>query len=1183
MNELALRHGLSFADLYEREGLVRLDRAFVLHLAAAEMALHDRLMMARAQPDALDRKTESDLLVDLSPHLEDFVGELFGIADEVRALQAAHDKLAPLYSVKRLFVQRRAVKEVKEAEALQLNGHKLAAELDTLLGGAPPSFDTRAGALAWELRYAEGVARWLDDEPAHQLPLKAALEYAAWATLAPEGRAKHKRGLLFRVPHRLDMHHLVPVETIERHGVTMLRLPEDDWRARDGFALTDPGTDLAGAQDEANYCIWCHNQQKDSCRSGLHDKDGGFRKTVFGVTLAGCPLDEKISEMNLVKSRGNSIGALAIVAVDNPLCAATGHRICNDCMKACIYQRQDPVDIPQIETRTLKDVLGLPWGFEIYSLLTRWNPLDLRRPLPKPASGYKVLVVGLGPAGFNLAHHLINDGHFVAAVDGLKIEPLPPEISGVAPTGERVLFEPVRDVAQLYERLDERTMAGFGGVAEYGITVRWDKNFLKLIRLLLERRQGFSMYGGVRFGGTLTIESAFALGFDHIALCAGAGRPTIIPMQNGLVPGVRQASDFLMALQLTGAAKTDSIANLTVRLPVVVIGGGLTAIDTATEALAYYPVQVGKFLYRYETLVAERGAEPVRAQWNGAEREAAEEFIAHAQAIRAEREAAGHEGRAPHLAQLIDSWGGVTIAYRRRLIDAPSYTLNHEEVAKAMEEGIRFAERLTPVAVEVDLFDQAVGLRMTRHEAAEIGGHHPTADQGAGEEVVLPARTILVAAGTQPNTVLAREDPEHVALDGRYFRALDEAGAPAVPERVAKPEAVRVLMNLMPDGRAVSFWGDLHPSFAGNVVKAMGGTKQGYPVVSRTLARRAPALPEPAALKTRLDDELRARVHRIERLTPKIVEVVVKAPIAARAFQPGQFYRLQNYASFAPKVDGTTLAMEGLALTGAWIDREAGLLSTIVLEMGGSSDLCALLKPEEPVILMGPTGTPTETPGGETVLLVGGGLGNAVLFSIGAALRAAGSRVLYFAGYKAIEDRYRVADIERAADSVVWCCDEAPGFAPGRKKDRAFVGNIVAAIEAYGEGALGSAPIPLGDVDRIIAIGSDGMMAAVAEARRAALKRYFRPGHRAIASINSPMQCMMKEICAQCLQRHYDPASGTETVVFSCFNQDQEMDGVDFPTLRRRLSQNGAQEKLTKLWVDRCLKHLGWRAAVAAE
>ena len=1183
MTELALKHGLSFPDLYDRDGLVLLDHAFVAHLAATDAELHNRLMAARAAPDSLDRKAESDLLVDVAPHLEDFIGELFGITAEIRDLQARHDKLAPLFSAKRLFVQRRAVKEVKEPDALQLNGHKLQQELETLIGGPPASFDTRDGTLAWELRYAEAVGRWLEDETAHRLPIKAALEYAAWATLAPEGQKKHRRGLLFRVPHRLDMHHLVPVETVERNGVTMLRLPEHDWRARDGFALTDPGTDLAGALDQANYCIWCHNQQKDSCRSGLKEKDGGFKKSVFGVTLAGCPLDEKISEMNIVEARGNSVGALAIVAVDNPLCAATGHRICNDCMKACIYQRQEPVDIPQIETRTLKDVLGLPWGFEIYGLLTRWNPLDLRRPLPKLASGYKVLVVGLGPAGFNLSHHLINDGHFATAIDGLKIEPLPPEISGGTVTGERVPFEPIRDISALCERLDERTMAGFGGVAEYGITVRWDKNFLKIIRLLLERRAQFAMYGGVRFGGTLTIDSAFGLGFDHIALCAGAGRPTVIPMQNGLVPGVRQASDFLMALQLTGAAKTDSIANLTVRLPVVVIGGGLTAIDTATEALAYYPLQVEKFLSRYETLVAERGVEAVRADWNPAEREAAEEFIAHARAIRAEREAAVHEGRPPRLAQLIDGWGGVTIAYRRRLIDAPSYTLNHEEVAKAMEEGIGFAERLTPVAVEVDVFEQAAALRMTRHAAEEVGGHRPDPDQSPGEEVVLPARTILVAAGTQPNTVLAREEPEHVSLDGRYFRALDEVGQPATPERVAKPQEVRVLMHLAEDGRAVSFWGDLHPSFAGNVVKAMGGTKQGYPVVSRMLTHRPPALPEPAALKARLDDELRARVHAVERLTPKIVEVVVKAPMAARAFQPGQFYRLQNYESFAPRIDGTTLAMEGLALTGAWIDRDEGLLSTIVLEMGGSSDLCALLQPGDPVILMGPTGTPTETPSGETVLLVGGGLGNAVLFSIGAALRAEGSRVLYFAGYKEIEDRYKIADIERAADSVVWCCDEAPGFTPDRPQDRAFVGNIVAAIEAYGEGSLGPVEIPLSEVDRIIAIGSDGMMAAVGEARRAALKRYFRPDHRAIASINSPMQCMMKEICAQCLQRHYDPATGTETVVFSCFNQDQDIDRVDFRTLRRRLSQNGAQEKLTKLWIDRCLRHLGWREAEAAE
>src|ERR1019366_5621872 len=353
-------------------------------------------------------------------------------------------------------------------------------------------------------------------------------------------------------------------------------------------------------------------------------------------------------------------GAIAGVTIDNPMAAATGHRICNDCMKACIYQKQDPVDIPQIETRTLKDVLELPWGFEIYSLLIRCNPLNFERPVPLPPSGYKVLVVGLGPAGFTLSHYLMNDGHAVIGVDGLKIEPLPEDLSGVDAFGERTRCRPIRDIQEIYESLDNRVMAGFGGVAEYGITVRWDKNFLKIIRLLLERRREFDMFGGVRFGGAMTVDSAFEMGFDHVALCAGAGRPTVIPMKNGLVRGVRQASDFLMALQLTGAAKSNSLANLQLRMPIVVIGGGLPAIDTATASMAYYVVQVEKFLRRYETLVDEKGEAEIRSTWTEEEAETAEEFIAHGRAIRAEREAAAREGRAPNLIELLNSWGGVT-------------------------------------------------------------------------------------------------------------------------------------------------------------------------------------------------------------------------------------------------------------------------------------------------------------------------------------------------------------------------------------------------------------------------------------------------------------------------------------------------------------------------------------------
>src|SRR6202000_796671 len=104
---------------------------------------------------------------------------------------------------------------------------------------------------------------------------------------------------------------------------------------------------------------------------------------------------------------------------------------------------------------------------------------------------------------------------------------------------------------------------------------------------------------------------------------------------------------------------------------------------------------------------------------------------------------------------------------------------------------------------------------------------------------------------------LAREDERNVTLDGRYFQAFDETGHPVKPERISKPHDVYVLMSKRPDGRAISFFGDLHPSFSGNVVKAMGSAKQGYPIVSRMLARLTPAQPEPAALLRQLDDELR--------------------------------------------------------------------------------------------------------------------------------------------------------------------------------------------------------------------------------------------------------------------------------------------------------------------------------------
>ncbi len=1121
MKMLKLNFDFEFKDLYSVSKLPVLDQQFLSYLLSCDAGLYHKLMLARSSE--LITKEESSLITSLAPILEDFIAELFNIKDKVIELANAHHELAPIFWCKRQFIQRKVAKSFNEFEINKAEEAKQYLE------------DQGVGLLN-ELAFAKFVQDATNTQAEDKLFF--AKTYAEWALFTEEGKIKHKAGVLFKMPKKIALSNLIEARKDElgtyKYGLSALR-------KRDGFNHTDHSLTLVNALDNTNYCIFCHNQEKDSCSHGIKDKTTDeFVTSELNVKLTGCPLEEKISEMNSLKSKGNIIGALATAMIDNPLLAATGHRICNDCMKSCIYQKQEPVNIPLVETQTLNDVLQLPYGFEVYSLLSRWNPLNFKNHLAKEVNNYKILIAGLGPAGFTLAHYLINEGFTVVGIDGLKIEPLKPDVSGIDLNGNRVDFNPVKDVSELYSGLSERVSQGFGGVAEYGITVRWNKNYLTLIRLLLERRENFRMYGGVRLGGTITYNSAFNLGFDHIALALGAGKPNIPKIPNALAKGVRTASDFLMSLQLTGAQRLSSITNLQIRLPILVIGGGLTAIDTATESLAYYQVQVEKFLVNYEKL-----GDKIFDDLSSNEKEITLEYIEHARKLRK------YEKSHDEKIKLLRQWGGVSVVYRKTLQESPSYRLNHEEVEKALEEGIQFIENITPKEILVDEFGSCVGLKY-----------------GGG---MLKAHTVLIATGTEPNTVLAREDKENFKLDGKHFVALDESLNIVKPQRIAKPNKPYVLTSINEHNKAVSFFGDLHPSYAGNVVKAMASAKQGYPIVSNIIRKCEPLDNLPAnEFFNKLDNDLLVKVEEVKELAPNIVEVIFRAKLASIEFKPGQFYRLQNYEANALKREGVSLAMEGLALTGAWVDKECGLISTIVLEMGGSSNLCRHLKYGENVILMGPTGTPTEIPENETVMLVGGGLGNAVLFSIGKAMKEKGCKVLYFAGYRKKIDRYKVEEIEKASDVTIWCCDEGE-LEFNRKNDKAFHGNIVEAIKAYSEMQVGEVTIRLQDIDRIVVIGSDKMMGAVAYARHNDLKGLFKNDHIAIGSINSPMQCMMKEICAQCLQRQVDPITQKEHYVFSCFNQDQLLDEVDFKHLNLRLNQNSLQEKVCAKLINQLL------------
>jgi NADPH-dependent glutamate synthase beta subunit-like oxidoreductase/NAD(P)H-flavin reductase len=1196
--------GFTFHDLSKPRKLAELTQLFYARVEAASPDVWKRFATYKESVRSdLSEIAISALLVEMAGFLGSFIEMMFGVGEECKRIRIETHRDEVILQFKKEFVARRVLKKYKEEVTAQNDRAELQKNLDEILKGfsavSTDDYELAFATAIMELLHHERATKELFPEDSRDflirlvarlrpfdslrqvLPsslddssLKAFLSSILSVCERWTAREYYHRSaatvnwIAFRQPRTVDYFNLVESNSSNKPVPNARTGAEEHYRRRDGFNLTDPRFSSREVESEVDYCIICHERNKDSCSKGFPDKVG-FKRNPLGYTLKGCPLDQKISESHVLKSRGDVIGALALIAIDNPMCPGTGHRICNDCMKACIYQKQDPVNIPQIETRILTDVLGLPWGFEIYSLLTRWNPLNIHRPHTLPYNGKNILVVGMGPAGYTLAHYFLNEGFGVVGIDGLKIEPLPKELIGDATTQ----FEPLKDFSSIYSKLGDRILLGFGGVSEYGITVRWDKNFLTVIYLNILRRTQFRLYDGIRFGGTLTVDDAWNMGFDHVCLASGAGKPTFVTMKNNLIRGIRKASDFLMALQLTGAGKRESLANLQVRLPAVVIGGGLTAIDTATELMAYYPVQVEKIRQRYERVILTIGKEKFRSMFDQEELGILDTFLSHADAIAQERLRADAAGEKPNFIPLVRSWGGVHIYYRKSMLDAPAYRLNHEEVIKGLEEGITFVEKMSPLEAVADDYGALKEMVFERQEV--VSGKW----KNSGEQFRVPARALLVAAGTVPNIMYEHEHPGTFELDewNQYFQSFGIANDGKLRRVQSSENEYGFFTSYEKDGKFVTFYGDNHPEYAGNVVKAMASAKAGYKKVLELFGNGINSaegrindhdLTPWTRLTELMDHEFKATVERVERLTPTIIEIVVRAPRAARQFQPGQFYRLQNYEVDAPKIENSILMMEGIALTGAWVDKEKGLVSLITLEVGASSRLCSTLKRGQRVVLMGPTGCPTEVEENSTVLLLGGGLGNAVLFSIAKAYKEKKSKVIYFAGYKKKEDFYKREEIEAFTDVVVYSVDAGEPIEAFRPQDKSFVGNIIQAMIAYAKGDLGTVPIPLNQALRLIAIGSDRMMNAVSQARHTVLKPYLNEHHVGIASINSPMQCMMKAICAQCLQRHVDPSTGKEEFVFSCVNQDQLMDHVDFSNLNARLKANSVVEKVSAQWLE---------------
>lgn len=1155
----------TFSELFHSKGLKRLDQEFLTTLGKNDPDLQKKLKAYREQSIPFSALEISDLLLACAPILENFLIELFDIEEEAAIVQAQTLLNNPLSAFKKYFILRHAKKLLSKSQNLPSFN-----ELNTWLTKELKKAELQTN----DLELAIGLLgnQYLSNPEKYTAEMEKLTQWCVQALLTPEGKAIIKGWSSFTIPKRIEHDKLVTCKKTPHDTLERLEGLESDLRLRDGFKLTDPRMNAREVQDEVNYCIYCHDHDGDFCSKGFPVKKGdpsqGFKKNPLDVILTGCPLEEKISEMQLLKRDGFTLASLAMVMVDNPMCPATGHRICNDCMKACIYQKQDPVNIPQIETGVLTDVLKLPWGVEIYDLLTRWNPLRQQQWVMKPYNGLKIMIAGMGPAGFTLAHHLLLEGFAVVGFDGLKIEPL----------AQDLIKNPIHRFEGLTESLDERLMAGFGGVAEYGITVRWDKNFLKLIYISLMRKPYFQVFGSTRFGGTVKVTDAWEMGFDHFAIAVGAGLPKALPIPGSLAPGMRQANDFLMALQLGNAAKIDSLTNLQVRLPAVVIGGGLTGVDTATEVQAYYITQVEKILLRYEALIALHSEDFILSRLDPASKEILAEFLAHGKIIRKERERAAKAKENPNFIKFIRQWGGVTIIYRRTMQESPAYINNHEELQKALQEGIYYLEKLEPEKVDLNQYGYAETLicrgRIYNNDVWET----------TTEEVNIPARSIFVATGTQPNIAYEFEHRGTFIRQGiqyqHYENKSDELVIAHGVKHCKDPE-FGPFTSYQIDEHFVSLIGDTHPVFHGSVVKAIASGLRTYPKILSVLKNKLNNLGDEAEYQEfakKIKHAFTSKITDIQRRTHNVVELTIQSPLAAKHYRPGQFFRLQNFETFAPRINHAALQIEPLALIAADVDIKNETLKFMIIEQGASSKLCSILKKNEEVSLMGPTGVRGKIVNQhETVLIMGDQLSLALMTSYGKALRHAGNRVIYVGCFNNKEEAYNKKMIESIADVIIWATKADDLISIDRPQDYSVRGDDMEMLLAYARGTLSdtkSTPeIPLSDVDRVYLIGNKKLLKQFQVARNGILKNLLIKNPRVFGSVYSTMQCMLKGVCAQCLQWQIDPETGKRTkAVFACSWPDQPLEMIDFDNIDERHMQNRLQEYLSNLWVDHLLK-----------
>ena len=284
--------------------------------------------------------------------------------------------------------------------------------------------------------------------------------------------------------------------------------------------------------------------------------------------IQGCPVNVKIPKFIAKIAEGDFRGAIRVIKEDNYLPAICG-RVCpqeTQCEAVCTLGRKfEPVAIGRLER------FAADWEYE--------HGVEIP-PLGEP-TGFKVAVVGSGPAGLTCAAELRRFGHDVVIFEALH------EPGGVLVYGIPEFRLPKRIVAQEVENV---------------------------------RRLGVEIYTNVVVGRTVTIDELFQDGFHAVFVGSGAGLPRFLGIPGESLVGVYSANEFLTRVNLMRAYLFPEYDTpIKVGKRVAVVGGGNVAMDAARTALRLGAEKVMVLYRRTEAEMPARAEEVHHAKEEGVE------------------------------------------------------------------------------------------------------------------------------------------------------------------------------------------------------------------------------------------------------------------------------------------------------------------------------------------------------------------------------------------------------------------------------------------------------------------------------------------------------------------------------------------------------------------------------------